>query len=64
MFCANAAVQAAVTDWLMTDHLADGVAAVTDAVTDGMTDSWVRTPGGLPSCLPLSGHTTRAGPTG
>ncbi|MER6734640.1 hypothetical protein [Streptomyces puniciscabiei] len=35
--CADASVRAAVTDWLMTDHLADDVAAV--------TDSWVRTLG-------------------
>ncbi|OEJ21546.1 hypothetical protein AS594_39090 [Streptomyces agglomeratus] len=39
--CADAAVQAAVTDWLVTDRLADDVAAVTDAVTD----TWVRTLG-------------------
>ncbi|MFI6658153.1 hypothetical protein ACIBL8_21820 [Streptomyces sp. NPDC050523] len=32
--CEDASVRAAVTDWLMTDHLADDVAAV--------TDSWVR----------------------
>lgn len=36
--CADTTVQAAVTDWLVTDQLADGIAAVTDAVTD----SWVR----------------------
>lgn len=35
--CEDASVRAAVTDWLMTDHLADDVAAV--------TDSWVRTLG-------------------
>ncbi|MGW1171250.1 hypothetical protein [Streptomyces sp. NPDC002550] len=35
--CADASVRAAVTDWLMTDHLADDVAAV--------TDSWVCTLG-------------------
>lgn len=35
--CADADVQAAVTDWLVTDQLADDVAAVTDA--------WVRTLG-------------------
>ncbi|MFD5425595.1 hypothetical protein [Streptomyces sp. NPDC127084] len=35
--CADTAVQAAVTDWLVTDRLADDVAAVTDA--------WVRTLG-------------------
>jgi hypothetical protein len=35
--CADASVRAAVTDWLMTDHLADDVAAV--------TESWVRTLG-------------------
>ncbi|MGW4784884.1 hypothetical protein [Streptomyces sp. NPDC004230] len=35
--CADTSVRAAVTDWLMTDHLADDVAAV--------TDSWVRTLG-------------------
>lgn len=35
--CADTSVQAAVADWLMADHLADDVAAV--------TDSWVRTLG-------------------
>ncbi|MFE2693686.1 hypothetical protein [Streptomyces mirabilis] len=35
--CADTSVRAAVTDWLMTDQLADDVAAV--------TDSWVRTLG-------------------
>lgn len=35
--CADASVRASVADWLMTDHLADDVAAV--------TDSWVRTLG-------------------
>ncbi|MET7714844.1 hypothetical protein [Streptomyces sp. NPDC005407] len=39
--CADTSVQAAVTDWLVTDRLADDVAAVTDAVTD----SWVRSLG-------------------
>ncbi|WP_309225953.1 hypothetical protein [Streptomyces lunaelactis] len=34
VLCADTSVQAAVTDWLMADHLADDVAAV--------TDSWVR----------------------
>ncbi|MCX4826172.1 hypothetical protein OG883_41625 [Streptomyces sp. NBC_01142] len=34
VLCADTAVQAVVTDWLMADHLADDVAAV--------TDSWVR----------------------
>ncbi|MCP3822763.1 hypothetical protein NLX86_33195 [Streptomyces sp. A3M-1-3] len=34
VLCADTSVQAAVTDWLMTDRLADDVAAV--------TDSWVR----------------------
>ncbi|MCX4792259.1 hypothetical protein OG369_41395 [Streptomyces sp. NBC_01221] len=37
LLCADSSVQAAVTDWLMTDRLADDVAAV--------TDSWVRTLG-------------------
>ncbi|MGP4003622.1 hypothetical protein [Streptomyces sp. 8N706] len=39
--CADADVQAAVADWLVTDRLADDVAAV----ADGVTDSWVRTLG-------------------
>ncbi|MFE7332743.1 hypothetical protein ACFU8W_49585, partial [Streptomyces sp. NPDC057565] len=34
VLCADTSVQATVTDWLVTDHLADDVAAV--------TDSWVR----------------------
>jgi hypothetical protein len=34
VLCADTSVQAAVTDWLVTDHLADDVAAV--------TDTWVR----------------------
>ncbi|MFE0200718.1 hypothetical protein ACFW0I_33950 [[Kitasatospora] papulosa] len=39
--CADAAVQAAVADWLVADRLADDVAAV----TDGLADAWVRTLG-------------------
>lgn len=39
--CADAAVQAAVADWLVADRLADDVAAV----TDGVADAWVRTLG-------------------
>uniref|UniRef100_UPI003F49962B hypothetical protein n=1 Tax=Streptomyces chartreusis TaxID=1969 RepID=UPI003F49962B len=35
--CEDASVRHAVADWLMTDHLADDVSAV--------TDSWVRTIG-------------------
>ncbi|MCA1219295.1 hypothetical protein [Streptomyces sp. 8L] len=34
--CADADVRAAVTDWLVTDHLADGVAAVTDSWIDDL----------------------------
>ncbi|MFE4540222.1 hypothetical protein ACFRKB_35015 [Streptomyces scopuliridis] len=37
--CADHAVHAAVTDWLVTDQLTDDVAAVADAVTDGVTDA-------------------------
>lgn len=40
--CADAAVQAAVTDWLVADRLADGVAAVVAAVADDGAESWVR----------------------
>ncbi|EPH40949.1 hypothetical protein ABT390_35425 [Streptomyces aurantiacus] len=38
VLCADPAVRDAVADWLMADHLADGVAAA----TDGVADSWVR----------------------
>jgi hypothetical protein len=57
--CADTAVQAAVTDWLVTDHLADDVAAV----TDGVTDAWVRTLGPvqpLAALRPRDGHLTDA----
>lgn len=36
VLCADASVQAAVTDWLVTDHLADDVAAVTDSWVSGL----------------------------
>ncbi|MEV6654785.1 hypothetical protein [Streptomyces sp. NPDC051219] len=55
--CADADVQAAVADWLVTDRLADDVAAVTGAVTD----SWVRTLGPaqlLAALRPGSGRLT------
>ncbi|MFC9608012.1 hypothetical protein ACFTTN_31770 [Streptomyces niveus] len=53
--CADADVRAAVTDWLVTDHLADDVAAV--------TDSWVRALGPdelLAALRPGAGHLTDA----
>lgn len=53
--CADANVRAAVTDWLVTDHLADDVAAV--------TDSWVRALGPaelLTALRPGAGHLTDA----
>ncbi|MET9427889.1 MULTISPECIES: hypothetical protein [unclassified Streptomyces] len=53
--CADADVQAAVADWLVTDRLADAVAAE----TDGVTDSWLRTLGPahlLAALRPGDGH--------
>ncbi|MDQ0847697.1 hypothetical protein [Streptomyces sp. V1I6] len=59
--CAATDIQAAVTDWLVTDRLADDVAAVTDAVTDGVTDTRERTLGPaqlLAALRPGSGRLT------
>jgi hypothetical protein len=59
--CADADVQAAVAGWLVTDRLADDVAAVSDGVTDGVTDSWVRAIGPaqlLAALRPGSGRVT------
>lgn len=55
VLCADTTVQAAVTDWLVTDRLADDVAAV--------TDSWVRALGPaqlLAALRPPDGHLTDA----
>ncbi|MFF3277211.1 hypothetical protein ACFYWU_40775 [Streptomyces chrestomyceticus] len=43
--CADAAVQAAVADWLVADQLADAVAAVADARATAVAASWARTLG-------------------